>query len=1165
MDFRTYLELETALTRRLQKSWRGMSAPIYAEITEACQAKQWDKARQLVGKLNMSQVGAENREYIRYALMALAVFGAGMTEAEEPKFLEDPEHAQILDQTTSNVLQYLQHGATADVQERALQLIADAQAVPVKKSESDEVLDSMYPAFAHGLSPNSNKEHFQQLTETLRALVVADLQQYSYSVERPYVVVDKNDKWKLTSGLQKSIRRGNIEDAHRLGAACLKADSWYTWGRVNTVALEDIGMGDLTAVAKVLAVTSDKALKEEFGAEKVLAYLSEQLAKAVKDRTNDDVFCIGEYGAKADHLQLANMISTHSDSELADIALTPGSVVARSLAMQKLHTRCRESEDFTEYARAVDGLNLPPLAQWVSLMASYKRQDGMASIFPLTAHLAVQSSTRAVRKNNVRASGTVTDLPGYALDMFTRTGRSSYAYLSKSSQSIRKFFDEHQVTSRAEAIGFAVFTAEGGLLDRQVVWDHSAKLESMVDEQEFRTVGLSLERGRELELLVKSDRELLLKARTRVAQRELEEAEAKRKPVEKLQKAEEPKQPEQTAFKFGSTQVNIEGPSEMSTELERLRDSIPDADLAGKKKVIGGNHVTVRYGIQSGDVDGIREYLEAQSPFPMVLGKVVVFPASEHSEGACPVVVEILSHDLHRMNQELPEHGDFKTADYDYKPHATLAYVKPEVAEKYALMPVNGRQYWTQAVTISSKDKSQEKVWLQGPDTQLMPYAAQKDDMTSSALDAGGRLNPEQSEAEPDPKRRKHAQKADTPRFVKPFVSFADQGDPQLQLIASLNASRLATYGFTAEATIRSIRDYKLVAILDGRTSPFCRMINGRTFKVIDARTKILQVLSVQNPDDLRMVQPWPNQSKGSIEELSKLDPSELVERGFHIPPFHPCCRTLVVGVGVEVRTGKPVVLAVNQVVPPQISTQITFNELGMNPTQSQVDHWNSYVGVSPVQVLSKMSGMTPQQVLESKLKNLISFAPNGDISATASGLFDGTKFKAGATLDPYSGRFYLDQTQFRAGNAAAEKEFLSRLFGTMVDLGSSIGASSVVVAVSEDAAAYVKMGLLPSPIQWQTIRMNALDSVQSGEMQPMYRSLNQEQRSQLSALLNSNNESALQAIVELPWSFEGKTVGEWILQGVTGNFSLNLTDAAAVSQAQEYLSADEIDESPSE
>lgn len=184
-------------------------------------------------------------------------------------------------------------------------------------------------------------------------------------------------------------------------------------------------------------------------------------------------------------------------------------------------------------------------------------------------------------------------------------------------------------------------------------------------------------------------------------------------------------------YKFGNTQANIHPDSEAATALDVARSRIANSDLAGDGKDVGdgGNHVTVRYGIQGDDTAGIKKYLEAQAPFEAKLGKTEKFPPSEHSDGAAPIIAPIEAPDLHRMNAELEKHGDFTEPSFkEYKPHATIAYVKPEAADRYTGMDAtNGKKFTVNQVAISKRDGTQEIGELKGnAAAPLAPQSAEK-------------------------------------------------------------------------------------------------------------------------------------------------------------------------------------------------------------------------------------------------------------------------------------------------------------------------------------------------------------------------------------------------------------------------------------------------------
>lgn len=159
IDLRTYILLEKAFIRRLQRSWQQQSAETYAAITKACHDHKWDEARRLVPDLDMAEVGTQNREWITYMLRACAVFGASIIAKKKPSFVGVGSFDTFLKQTTNNFLQYLELNATAQIQENALQLIAEdeAQTKAATKAAWDERDKQLHPrdekgrwSFVHG-------------------------------------------------------------------------------------------------------------------------------------------------------------------------------------------------------------------------------------------------------------------------------------------------------------------------------------------------------------------------------------------------------------------------------------------------------------------------------------------------------------------------------------------------------------------------------------------------------------------------------------------------------------------------------------------------------------------------------------------------------------------------------------------------------------------------------------------------------------------------------------------------------------------------------------------------------------------------------------------------------------------------------------------------------
>lgn len=170
---------------------------------------------------------------------------------------------------------------------------------------------------------------------------------------------------------------------------------------------------------------------------------------------------------------------------------------------------------------------------------------------------------------------------------------------------------------------------------------------------------------------------------------------------------------EEFKYKYGSTQVNIDPRSEAGMAMKDLRNSIKKAHLAGDGYE-EQPHITVRYGIQDGNLDGIKTFLSMQKPFTIAFGSTSSFPPSESSDGAAPVFVDVLSPELVRMNRALADVGNFKPADFPYNPHATLAYVDERYASLYTDEDdLEGMIYKVHSIAITDRNGNQHEVKLE--------------------------------------------------------------------------------------------------------------------------------------------------------------------------------------------------------------------------------------------------------------------------------------------------------------------------------------------------------------------------------------------------------------------------------------------------------------------
>jgi 2'-5' RNA ligase len=171
---------------------------------------------------------------------------------------------------------------------------------------------------------------------------------------------------------------------------------------------------------------------------------------------------------------------------------------------------------------------------------------------------------------------------------------------------------------------------------------------------------------------------------------------------------------EKTPREFSSTQVDLAG--KLAKKFKDFGAKIPDSELTEDGRE-DQPHITVKFGLHDDVPDAVRELLAGEKPITAKLGKISIFPAKEGSDFDV-VKVDVESPDLHRLNQKIADARPVTDTHPEYKPHVTIAYVKPGEGKKYVGdTAFEGQEISFDSVTFSGKNREKISVPLNGKPT----------------------------------------------------------------------------------------------------------------------------------------------------------------------------------------------------------------------------------------------------------------------------------------------------------------------------------------------------------------------------------------------------------------------------------------------------------------
>ncbi len=331
------------------------------------------------------------------------------------------------------------------------------------------------------------------------------------------------DRWIWASALQKAIRRGDEDIALRIGYTLWLTDRQRFWRRLHITALEDVGVADINALIQTLVATANPYWRKKMGDARTGLYLIRLLCRSVKIRIADSLFIQAERSSVYATLR-QELASCSSDKCINIITDTSAPLVKRSLALWFLAgTKKYPSDhlpikvgDTDEIIATLSSLDVPSDLTQACIGVMSRTTWPLAIMTPLIwQSVEKEKQNITVKHETMPPPEQIEGIPLYAMDMFTRSGQTSFRQWQKAVPDLRYF--------SIKQIGMTLFYTESHLVDRRLT---SPALEKFMDagqQIDTESVGLHLADYLTLRDLMEEHKAVLQEIRTEQLQKVLSE------------------------------------------------------------------------------------------------------------------------------------------------------------------------------------------------------------------------------------------------------------------------------------------------------------------------------------------------------------------------------------------------------------------------------------------------------------------------------------------------------------------------------------------------------------------------------------------------------------------------------------------------------------------
>jgi len=299
-----------------------------------------------------------------------------------------------------------------------------------------------------------------------------------------------SDPYLLASAVQKAIRRGDLDIARRAAHQLHGLDQQRLWRRLAVVALEDVGIADIEAAAKLVAVTCIPSARRLFGDDlTALDVVLNVACRATKDRTSDH-FCsiVGREQISAEDRALLRPASPNALFSVVASSTQPWTRRLRSAVMVSGRTDGPPyvPDNIAALFEVYLELGVPELLIATCAVYAERQRDALPVFVPLAWLLRNIHKTCNVTDHVPPETEMVGDMPAWVFDPVNcRMGR----------RAVDLFLKAHimRPAYHPRLVAAAIWNTESAYCDRTLNWPLGDEIRQRTYNADLTYRGLPVE------------------------------------------------------------------------------------------------------------------------------------------------------------------------------------------------------------------------------------------------------------------------------------------------------------------------------------------------------------------------------------------------------------------------------------------------------------------------------------------------------------------------------------------------------------------------------------------------------------------------------------------------------------------------------------------------